>query len=429
MKQRDADFEPKVKEIIASRAGYRCSYPGCDESTVGPGAGPNDVERKGVAAHIFAASEGAKAPRGTGGLSAEDRSTAANGIWLCRDHSWLADYEKGKNYPASMLQAWKALQESRIARELQKSSVSQVFWLESVELGANPLFVTGSTLELGKVTLLIGPNGLGKSALCEWLSACSGSAGDLDRWVTDRLGLGVNLQLKLRVPDLTVFSLNFKDYSLRSEYQGKIVPDVSHVLRVVYLEDRPARRRFEDDVEYLARAWRVHVYQVSEIVRKLASPKYGSIEAVKFTVHERSEDNEENEPIPSDVAEKRDGRVPMQLEVKIGGNDFFLPYGLLSGAEHSQILIAGAMVLADQYGEHMGALLLLDLGGNMDDGLVESFAELLQSSELNFQTILVAHSPRPKVNWSGWSVAHLEKENGAQVRVEQEWVRQTKEDL
>jgi hypothetical protein len=59
---RDADFGSSVVEIIALRSGYRCAFPGCDESTIGPGAGISDVEKKGTAAHIYAASTGPKRP-------------------------------------------------------------------------------------------------------------------------------------------------------------------------------------------------------------------------------------------------------------------------------------------------------------------------------------------------------------------------------
>src|ERR1035438_105353 len=113
MSERDANFLPAVVDTIASRAGYRCSFLGCDESTIGPGAGAEDIERKGVAAHIFSASTGPRGPRGTGGLTAEQRSKASNGIWLCEDHGKIVDTDKGKNYPAPVLQAWKALQEIR----------------------------------------------------------------------------------------------------------------------------------------------------------------------------------------------------------------------------------------------------------------------------------------------------------------------------
>jgi hypothetical protein len=105
MAKRDADFSEPTKKIIAARAGYRCSFPDCDESTVGPGAGPEDVERKGTASHIYAAV--ADGPRGTGGLTSEQRQSSKNGVWCCEDHGRLIDNDDGKNYPANLLLSWK----------------------------------------------------------------------------------------------------------------------------------------------------------------------------------------------------------------------------------------------------------------------------------------------------------------------------------
>src|SRR5579863_176278 len=126
MTMREADFTTSTKNIIAARAGYRCSYPECDQATTGPGPEQIDVETKGVAAHIFAASEGG--PRGTDGLSVAQRQSATNGIWLCADHARLVDSTGGRNYPASLLQAWKSWQEQRIDSELRKVQNPALGW-------------------------------------------------------------------------------------------------------------------------------------------------------------------------------------------------------------------------------------------------------------------------------------------------------------
>ena len=84
-----ADFPAKVRVVIAQRAGYRCSIPTCSRLTIGPGDGPTQIAEIGVASHIYAASLGG--PRGTGGLSFDQRRGVDNGIWLCADHAKLVD--------------------------------------------------------------------------------------------------------------------------------------------------------------------------------------------------------------------------------------------------------------------------------------------------------------------------------------------------
>jgi len=403
MNERDAKFESKVRNIIATRAGYRCSFPGCDESTIGPGAGPDDIERKGVAAHIFSASSGTKAPRGTGGLSSEERAKAANGLWLCEDHGKIVDSEKGKNYPATLLQGWKALQEYRIAREVQKVPVGKSGWLERITIEDSPILQRGATCVLGKVTLIVGRNDVGKSALCEWVSGCAGNASDLWRWSG---GKEVKLRLSMLVPDRVEFSMSFDRYNIRAEYEGKRALDVSHLLRVFYVTKPLPRNAFEDDLEYLARMWRIHPYQVSEIVDQICSSTYGNIRKAEFSPKEIYADDEPEE-LPGDIREMRNGRPALDLRAEFTHHKSPILFRTLSGSEVGQILISGAMVLAGYSSLHQGALVLLDIGANFDDTRLSMYTEMLQRSDFRFQTILVSPSPRPRVDWTGWSIARL----------------------
>ncbi len=87
------DFSDRTKRIIAARAGYRCSFPGCRKPTVGPGGRPEEFISTGVAAHIFSAAPGG--PRGQGGLTTQDLVRPENGIWLCENHARLVDANRG----------------------------------------------------------------------------------------------------------------------------------------------------------------------------------------------------------------------------------------------------------------------------------------------------------------------------------------------
>ncbi len=426
MKDRDADFPSKVKEIIAGRAGYRCSWPGCDESTVGPGADADDVERKGVAAHIFAAAVGAKAPRGTGGLSAVERAKAANGLWLCQDHGKLVDSEQGKNYPATQLQAWKALQEYRIAAEVQKVPVGQSGWLERITIERSPLFQNGATLVFGKVTLIVGTNGIGKSALCDWISGCCRSEADLWRWSGSDAKNEVRLRLTLLAPDRVEFAMTFSNYGIQAAFEGRRAVDLSHLLRVFYVQQERPRKRFEDDLEYLARMWRIHPYQVSGIVDQICSSKYADIRRAELRPEEVDQDDD-SEEIPEELRDTRHGRPPFELWTEFSHHKYPICFRALSGSEVGQILIAGAAVLADQASLHQGAVLLLDLGANFDDTLLSRYTEMLQGSEFRFQTLMVSPSSRPKVNWTGWTVARLAGKR-ANVQIDQTVVTNAQSD-
>lgn len=99
------DFSQKTKEILAKRVGYRCSNPCCGCATVFPGNEDKlNVAVIGQAAHITAASPGG--PRYDASMTAEERSSIENGIWLCNKCARLIDVDE-KDYPAEMLHQWK----------------------------------------------------------------------------------------------------------------------------------------------------------------------------------------------------------------------------------------------------------------------------------------------------------------------------------
>lgn len=102
------DFSPEVKDILAKRVGMRCSNPNCRQPTSGPQEDPEKVLNIGVAAHISAASP--KGPRYDDKLTAGERASVDNGIWLCQNCGKLADNDPPR-YPTDLLRRWKQLSE------------------------------------------------------------------------------------------------------------------------------------------------------------------------------------------------------------------------------------------------------------------------------------------------------------------------------
>jgi len=111
------DFPKNVQQILAQRAGFKCSAPHCRASTVGPGADPGRSVSVGVAAHITAAAPGG--PRFDDTLSPEHRRQIMNGIWLCQTHAREIDVNPG-HYPAEMLRHWRDEIESEARKAIGK---------------------------------------------------------------------------------------------------------------------------------------------------------------------------------------------------------------------------------------------------------------------------------------------------------------------
>jgi hypothetical protein len=73
-------------------------------------------------------------------LTPEERSSAANGIWLCANCSRIIDANGGADYPATILREWKKDRESEADRQLGKPPSSQM-----AELAASPSQISITT--------------------------------------------------------------------------------------------------------------------------------------------------------------------------------------------------------------------------------------------------------------------------------------------
>jgi len=102
------DFSEVVKRTIALRVGNVCSNPQCKALTSGPQDDPAKSLNVGVAAHITSAAPGG--PRHNAVLTADQRKSSENAVWLCQNCAKLVDNDVS-HFPEKVLQAWKTLAE------------------------------------------------------------------------------------------------------------------------------------------------------------------------------------------------------------------------------------------------------------------------------------------------------------------------------
>jgi hypothetical protein len=107
------NFTKPVKLALAKRAGFRCSFPGCNAITTGPSSeGSGATANTGEAAHIAAASSGTNSRRYDPNMTSAQRSAIENGIWCCNVHAELIDTDE-VTYTVPLLQHWRELAERR----------------------------------------------------------------------------------------------------------------------------------------------------------------------------------------------------------------------------------------------------------------------------------------------------------------------------
>ena len=119
-KTRD-DFTQKTKDILAKRAGMKCSI--CRRTTCGPHTDSEKSINMGVAAHITAAAPGGA--RYDASLTASKRKNINNGIWLCAYHASLVDKDD-KAYTVESLLRDKNLAEDRAKQEQEASGSATI---------------------------------------------------------------------------------------------------------------------------------------------------------------------------------------------------------------------------------------------------------------------------------------------------------------
>lgn len=158
------EFNITTKRIIASRAGFKCSYPGCNKTLVGPGLKNNEWITIGEFAHIFSAKK--TGPRTSGNLSDGELKRPENGILLCRNHHKIIDTKSQQlKYTSDLLTRYKNRHEFLISAEIGEY-IYPLNYINEINFQGG-IFKEEVSLNLGKVTFINGENGTGKSTIAE----------------------------------------------------------------------------------------------------------------------------------------------------------------------------------------------------------------------------------------------------------------------
>jgi hypothetical protein len=387
------NFTLDTKRILAQRAAYRCSLPECGRLTVGPGHTPRDVVINGDAAHIFSASPAG--PRGWGGLPESDLRSILNGIWLCADHARIVDANKGNQYPPELLQSYKALHEAKISRE-QGGLRTPMGWVQQIEVQQSPLFLPGTTIRFGKVTVLEGRNCVGKTSLCEWLAGFADPS-ILHRW--RRRGSELSLKATFYMPEKIEASLAVGPHGqLTYFHNGSPSPFLPHTPKVIFLQEAGMTDRKPQSEEQEAED------ELAEIGRRL-----GVSDTIVEALIEHSEIPVSGLLSGYRVEKTDEGRC---LRVKVAGQHDDRYFGELSTGGAAVALIEVAAALAGVAARYQPTVLAVD--GWIDTLIGDSLyavLELLCQPANSFQTIIVSRGEINRASFSkgDWQVVDLEK--------------------
>lgn len=389
-RERRSNFTKAVKRLVAERAAYRCSMPGCRRLTIGPGFMDSESAICGVAAHVYSAADGG--PRGVGGLSERERRSLPNAIWLCETHAKIVDTNRGDSFPAGVLLGYKELHEHMIRTELLDLPVSYP-WIREIEVISSNLFLPNSRLMLGRLTLVTGPNSSGKTSLCEWIAGAAG-AQSVGQWrtsfprsaVTDIVircnrPEPVEMRLKISPNGQSEFSIDGRPYPIN--------PLQMSILRIN--RSTNIGNPNSDDIKYLARQLGESDDAVEKIVPRIVEYGTGWLRDVQLETRGKTR----------------------RLVARTRVSDLVLEYSLQSGAERVRTLIEFAIVLAKMMARYSPVLLVLDSGlENLDQHFLAQLVADLAKFCGEFQVIVVLPTGREEcalANWQGWVRTTIEK--------------------
>jgi len=387
----EAEFSGETRKLIAMRAGYLCSIPRCNRVTIGPANERLQATCKGVAAHIYSAAGGG--PRGPGGLTAEERRSPENGIWVCEDHGRLIDNNRGTDYPPGLLLSYKALHEARIARELGGIS-TPLGWLQSMTVHSSPVFAGPAEFTFGKLTLLVGNNESGKTALCEWLASFA-QPRYLERWQTPyRGGAPVSVAVQYLDPLPHTASVSFTNGKFpRYESDGVFTAIPAAPLRIIFPDDLEFSARYRktekgDDLKLFADMLKLHPYEVLALCEQIPTGGTEHVQRIWF------EDDETGVWMYGDLK----GTVPG------------LPLRNFSGSECVKTMIEFSILAASRTAETNPTVIVLDHATRFDNDWLKHYGELLSSPSFGFQTVACMTTRDinlDELRWAGWKVVRL----------------------
>jgi hypothetical protein len=318
--------------------------PFCHKGTIGPGATSDTSAKSGTACHIYSAAK--NGPRGTGGLTAEQRQGSDNAIWCCATHGRLIDTNKGGRYPAELLKHWKKLHEAWIDRETAGFE-THLGWVNQLEILNSVLFEASACLRLSKATLIQGESATGKSSICEWLAGISQTR-PLRRWRKYEH----DLKLEYFAPDLQTILLTLHNGDIQRSRNGKKLIEGPQNFSVIHLPEDHARKfrkeQEADDLIWLATVLNAQPETIRMLCEDIRVNGHPFCRHMEFREEHVELNEEEDEP-------GRDGWfLYVSVDTKASHK---LPLGSLATSEEIVVMVQLASALARVQAQHTPTLL------------------------------------------------------------------------
>lgn len=395
IKKKRIEFEKQTKDIISARSAYRCSFPGCNATLIGPGLEPASVDIIGECAHIYAA--GKKGPRCNHTLSEDDLKKPENGIYLCRTHHALIDKNKGKDYPAETLMLFKQMHEHKISEEIGHISYP-LLWIKRITVEESDLLKNGVVYDFTKSTIIIGNNGTGKSIMMEYIYTA----------LTGECGIRLNksrvvLTIELSNPVWQKVKCVIDNGSVKYKIGGNEITFCPFTIDVVFIRDCDKTAN-GDLINWIM----IQLQRDRQFVKNLIDGA------------DLSESNIVSKVWMETVRTKPYEYIRIRL-LKKSDDDFNNHWALeqFSGTEKYSVVFDLVLGYMKNLSRYKNTLFLVDWSyvNNFDNKLKNHYFHIFHNSCNYFQTVVAMHTLWEEVDWSGWNMIKMTKEGNLDIKI------------
>ena len=272
------------------------------------------------------------------------------------------------SFPATRLHSFKTAHEARI--ELEQRGVSfKLGCLQSLVVQESPLLTSGSRLDFGRTTMIVGGNVSGKTALCEWLAGCT-EISFLKRWSpTGRSRKRTQVKYEALNPLPLAWTVRiYEKNNIQFDVNGLATPRLNVPYAFIHAPERPHWRNDETTSAYLARWLRIDVALVHNVVQSLATRGGYHIHNPRFV------ERDDQEALLVDV----DGTLPD------------LDFHDLSDTEQIRVVIEMAVELARFEAERQPTILLVDCMARFDRRQFQDYTDFIAAQTRQFQAVVTA---------------------------------------
>lgn len=294
--------------------------------------------------------------------------------WDNRDKAWQDVYEKIRN---------------------KVISITSPVWIHKLKIYESPLFAENSEIGLTKLTLIIGGNSAGKTALSEWFAGFSDPR-YLERWTvflpSDKKELHMEIEysdrehhtISIFIPlnKTPLYRLDNRPSSLATLPLKAIFPGT-----IVF-----ENAENEDHIKLISDAMNIHPYELQNLFEDNSVHESGYIKEICL-----KKDNEQNYHLLANLQSIKANRP--------------IPLRLLAETERYQLMIELGVLAAKKFAEMNPTLLILDSGfWKLDTKWQEYYMELLASPAIKFQTIATTYPDKVNSNgpiWAEWNKIQL----------------------